>query len=168
MNALNQFAPVFGESFPDQLKPGYLYVSMEFASVAHLCPCGCATEIVTPLSPTDWRLEFDGVGVSLSPSIGNWRLPCRSHYFIHSNRVVWAGSLSDERIEYGRKRDKAAKAAHQQRGPARGNALQPNESTPNHHLPEQVPTPTDRLEPQSGAFSRLAKWLLGAIGLKRD
>ena len=32
----------------------------------------------------------DNGTVSLRPSIGNWQLPCRSHYFIVRNRVVWA------------------------------------------------------------------------------
>ena len=94
MSAVKQFTPVFVESFPDRLEVGNLYVSMEFASVAHLCAYGCGAEVVTPLSPTDWELCYDGVGVTLEPSIGNWRLPCRAHYLVRRNRVVWAGDMS--------------------------------------------------------------------------
>jgi hypothetical protein len=41
----------------------------------------------SPLSPTDWKLTFDGVSVSLHPSDGNWSFPCRSHYRIEYNRA---------------------------------------------------------------------------------
>ncbi|MFC4855982.1 DUF6527 family protein [Actinophytocola glycyrrhizae] len=29
----------------------------------------------------DQRRDFNGETVSLSPSIGNWSFPCRSHYY---------------------------------------------------------------------------------------
>ena len=80
----------FVDHFPDPLAPGTVYVSIPFASSAHLCGCGCGHEVITPLGPTDWKLTFDGVSVSLSPSVGNWALPCRSHYWIQNNRVRWA------------------------------------------------------------------------------
>ena len=70
----------FVMSIPDSLAERTLYVSMEYATVTHKCCCGCGLEVVTPLSPTDWKLTFDGVSVSLDPSIGNWSFPCRSHY----------------------------------------------------------------------------------------
>jgi hypothetical protein len=60
---------------------------------------------VTPLSPTDWKLTFDGVSVSLHPSIGNWSLPCRSHYWIDRGKVKWAAQWSDEQIQAGRAND---------------------------------------------------------------
>jgi hypothetical protein len=69
----------FVASIPDRLAEHTLYVSMEYATVAHQCCCGCGLEVVTPLSPTDWKLTYDGVSVSLHPSIGNWSFPCRSH-----------------------------------------------------------------------------------------
>ena len=65
MSAIKALTPVFVMSFPDKLEAGKLYVSMEFASVAHLCACGCGAEVVTPLSPTDWMLSFDGVSVTV-------------------------------------------------------------------------------------------------------
>jgi len=50
----------FVESLPDALEQNTLYVCMEFATVAHKCCCGCEREVVTPLSPTDWKLIYDG------------------------------------------------------------------------------------------------------------
>ncbi|WP_425342947.1 DUF6527 family protein [Rhizobium etli] len=47
--------------------------------MAHLCACGCRTEVITPLSPTDWRFTFNGKTISVEPSVGNWSLTCRSH-----------------------------------------------------------------------------------------
>ena len=62
--------------------------------------------MVTPFSPTDWQLTFDGVSISLYPSIGNWSLACRSHYRIKRGKVQWAGQWSDEEIAAGRAHDR--------------------------------------------------------------
>ena len=78
----------FVEFIPDELKEGIVYVSVMFATVAHKCCCGCGREVVTPLSPTDWKLIYDGQSVSLEPSIGNWSFACQSHYWIRGNRVI--------------------------------------------------------------------------------
>lgn len=69
----------FVELIPDEFDDGTVYVSIPYATVVHRCCCGCGQEIVTPLTPTDWTLSFDGETISLDPSIGNWSLPCRSH-----------------------------------------------------------------------------------------
>jgi hypothetical protein len=79
-----------------------LYVSLPYATATHRCACGCGNEVVTPLSPADWQLHFDGVSISLTPSIGNWNFPCRSHYFIKHNNVQWARQWSQAEIEAGR------------------------------------------------------------------
>ena len=94
----------FVEFIPDKLENGILYVSMAYATVLHKCCCGCGNEVVTPLSPSGWQLTFDGKTISLYPSIGNWSLPCRSHYWIRKNEVKWAESWSDEMISLNRKR----------------------------------------------------------------
>lgn len=99
----------FVEYVPKELKEGVLYVSIPFATVVHSCCCGCGNEIVTPLSPTDWRLICDGQSVSLDPSIGNWSLDCQSHYWIKRNAVRWAPSWSRRQIEETRARDRIAK-----------------------------------------------------------
>ena len=72
----------FVEYVPSVLDDGILYISMEYRTAVHLCVCGCGNKIVTPITPTDWQLTFDGKSVSLSPSIGNWNFECKSHYFI--------------------------------------------------------------------------------------
>ena len=95
----------FVEYIPDNLKDGMIYVSIAFATVAHKCCCGCGNEVITPLSPTDWQLIFDGQSISLYPSIGNWNFPCQSHYWITCNRVHWAKRWSQEKINDGRARD---------------------------------------------------------------
>ncbi|MEJ0010633.1 MAG: DUF6527 family protein [Alphaproteobacteria bacterium] len=69
-------------------------------------------KVVTPISPTDWQLIFDGETVSLNPSIGNWSFKCRSHYWIKRNRIVWSGSMSQEEIDRGRSYDRKAKESY--------------------------------------------------------
>ena len=73
-----------------ELVDGVVYVSIPMRLVMHNCCCGCGTEVSTPLAPTFWELRFDGVTVSLYPSIGNRQMTCRSHYWIIRNRVSWA------------------------------------------------------------------------------
>lgn len=89
----------FVEFIPDDPHEGTLYVSMRFATVVHKCCCGCGTEVVTPLSPTEWKLIFDGKTISLDPSIGNWSLECQSHYWIRGNQVRWARQWSQTEID---------------------------------------------------------------------
>jgi hypothetical protein len=97
---------VFLETFPDQLEDGILYVSIPFAVCAHLCCCGCGNQVITDISRTGWRLMFDGVSVSLRPSIGNWSFPCKSHYWITNNRIEWLGTWSPARIAAGRRQER--------------------------------------------------------------
>lgn len=108
----NRFKVQFVEFVPEIVEDGVLYISMEYATASHKCACGCGHEVVTPFTPTDWSLTYDGDTVTLSPSIGNWSYSCRSHYMIRKNRVIWAGNMSHSAIEGGRQRDKFRKAAH--------------------------------------------------------
>lgn len=101
----------FVERIPDGVQDGVIYISLPYATAVHKCACGCGQEVVTPFSPTDWSMVFNGETVSLAPSIGNWSFPCRSHYWIERGRVVWAGDMSDQRIADGRSRDARRKAA---------------------------------------------------------
>jgi Family of unknown function (DUF6527) len=87
---------------PKELDPGVLYVSEEFGSVAHLCPCGCGSKIRTPLGPTEWSLKVSKKGPSLFPSIGNWQIHCKSHYWIQHGKVIWACSWTPEKVVAGR------------------------------------------------------------------
>ncbi len=99
----------FVEYIPEHLTEGTIYLSMAFATATHKCCCGCGNIVITPLSPTDWKLTFDGESISLDPSIGNWSFPCKSHYWIRRNRVRWAPQWSPKQIEAGRIRDRLSK-----------------------------------------------------------
>ena len=99
----------FVEFIPDKLADGVVYVSIPYATVAHKCCCGCGIEVVTPLSPTDWELIFDGESISLDPSIGNWSFDCKSHYWIRRNSVRWAERWSQKRIKFARSNEQVAK-----------------------------------------------------------
>lgn len=78
----------FVETIPTTLQQGVLYVSLNHNMVSHLCACGCGQRIDTPLARDEWQLIYNGEGVSLYPSIGNWDLSCRSHYFINNSMVA--------------------------------------------------------------------------------
>ena len=87
---MKTFTHKFVDFMPERLQPDVIYVSLRFSLVSHQCACGCGEEVVTPLSPRDWQLIFNGETLSLYPSIGNWSFPCRSHYWIDQNRAVTA------------------------------------------------------------------------------
>ncbi|WP_425284057.1 DUF6527 family protein [Hyphomicrobium facile] len=48
----------------------------------------------------------DGDRVSLYPSIGNWSLPCRSHYWIERGQIRWAGAFNAKQIAAVQARDR--------------------------------------------------------------
>ena len=102
----------FVEFIPKDREDGVLYVSIPYATAVHNCFCGCGLKVVTPISPVGWMFAYDGETVSLSPSVGNWSFPCRSHYFIRHDTVVWARNMSQDEIEWGRARDRMARAEH--------------------------------------------------------
>jgi hypothetical protein len=83
----------FVKNIPDRLEYGKIYISIEYTVAIHKCACGCGKEVVMPLSPTDWKLIYDGKTVSFYPSIGNWSFACRSHYWIKNNQVEWEPDL---------------------------------------------------------------------------
>lgn len=148
MIKIKKMEPQFVVEIPRQLEPGRLYVSMEYATVVHSCCCGCGLEIVTPLTPTDWELNYDGEAISLWPSVGNWHLPCESHYVIRRNRVIDAGPWPATRIDAERRRDKAAKAEFYGRVDADRNGRLAIEEAP-----EIAPLP-----PPSKRAKRLRRW----------
>lgn len=100
----------FTEYIPDDLANDTIYISIEHRTIIHLCACGCEMEVVTPLSPTDWRMTYDGESISLYPSIGNWSFPCRSHYWIKNSQIVWAERWSENEVHIGRYRNRQNKA----------------------------------------------------------
>jgi hypothetical protein len=105
MSRIERLEPVFVEFIPRELEPGKLYISMVYTTTAHLCASGCGNKVVLPLSPAQWQLYFDGQAISLSPSVGNWDLPCQAHYWIRKNKIQWAAQWDRKRIEAGRRSD---------------------------------------------------------------
>ena len=92
---------------PPVIEEGIIYISIEYCTASHKCPCGCGSRIVTPLTPINWRIIFDGESISLEPSVGNWSYPCESHYWIRNDEIIWAEKWSKKKIEKSRnkKRD---------------------------------------------------------------
>lgn len=141
----------FVEFIPDGLKEGTLYVCIGLATVVHKCCCGCGNEVVTPLSPTDWKLTFDGETITMHPSIGNWGFKCQSHYWIRNNRVKWADRWSQERIAAGRAHDRRAKARY----------FGATDDTDDLPKPEEKPETVDAAPQEKGMLRKLKKWWSG-------
>lgn len=97
---------------PKVLEPGVLYASEEFGAAAHLCACGCGAKIRTPLGLTEWTLYETSDGPSLSPSVGNWQQPCRSHYWIWRGDVEWHGDWTADQVEAGRRAERNRREAY--------------------------------------------------------
>lgn len=112
MSAVQRLRPAFVEAFPASMQDGVLYISTPFNTCGHLCCCGCGEEVVTPLSPAQWSLTYDGRNVSLRPSIGNWGLPCQSHYWIRQGEVVWSRRYTAEEIATNREDDRRRFVEH--------------------------------------------------------
>lgn len=99
----------FVDTIPEIIEYGTIYISLKYKTAIHKCICGCNNEVVTPISPTDWQLTFNGISISLSPSIGNWNFPCKSHYWIVKNEIVYSVSWNDKKIKTERKKTKRKK-----------------------------------------------------------
>ena len=105
----------FVDHIPTQLDVGVLYVSIRFGTVVHRCACGCGEEVVTPLGPAEWKLTYDGRTVSLAPSVGNWSLPCKSHYWIDEGTVQWAPGFSETEVMQVRQEARKRRAGYYHR-----------------------------------------------------
>jgi len=97
---------------PRDLAQDVLYVSQEYAVAVHLCACGCGNKVTTPLTPTEWIFSERNGRPTLDPSIGNWQLPCRSHYFIREGRIISAPQWSDAQIRAGREAEQGRREAY--------------------------------------------------------
>lgn len=114
--------PVLVDEIPpsNDMQSGYLYISHKYGTAVHYCACGCGEEVVTPLSKDGWSLHFNG-RFSLTPSIGNFQFPCRSHYYITNEKVCWCRDGFDlnkdrpETTETNKKKVKRKKK-HSKRG----------------------------------------------------
>lgn len=112
MAKLDRITHQFVERPPSPLEDGVLYVSIEFGTVIHKCCCGCGDKVVTPLTPVDWAVVYDGQSVSLHPSIGRWDAPCRSHYWIRNDHVLWSDQWSKGRVDSLRQRETELRDQH--------------------------------------------------------
>lgn len=95
----------FVEFIPAILEEGILYITIQYRTAVHKCACGCGNKVVTPISPCDWRLIFDGKTITLKPSIGNWGFDCRSHYWI-TNNIIEPVKICTEKEVFERKKNK--------------------------------------------------------------
>lgn len=86
---VEQFEIKSVERIPHSLEEGIIYICLECKVAVHLCACGCKEKTVTPLGDGGWTLNYNENGLSLNPSIGNFNIPCKSHYFITNNKVRW-------------------------------------------------------------------------------
>jgi len=99
----------FVDFIPGTVKEGILYISTTYATATHKCACGCGEIVVTPIKPTDWELTWNGKEITMYPSIGNWSLPCKSHYWIRGNKIIWSRKWSTSEIKVVRIKDKITK-----------------------------------------------------------
>ena len=100
---ISELRPLFVEQFPDDFESGILYVSMKYAICGHLCACGCGEKVITPLSPKQWKIAYNGEDVTLYPSIGNYAFACQSHYFLTNGNIIWVGERD---VEKGKRKKK--------------------------------------------------------------
>ena len=129
---MNTITPRFVEFVPESLEQGVLYVSMQYSTASHLCACGCGAVVVTPLKPTGWTLSFDGK-VSLDPSIGNWSMNCKSHYWIKKNQIQWSRKWGKDEIADVRAWEASDRADHFRK-------RQPTEAAAKPDVPEKKRT----------------------------
>jgi hypothetical protein len=93
---------------PEELDSGKLYVCFDCNVVVHLCACGCGERVVLPIDPEFWSVTYNGETTSLYPSIGNFQFPCKSHYWIKNNRVIWVPE-EKEKVPHSKKRKRKKK-----------------------------------------------------------
>lgn len=105
MNRRLAFAYREVAAIPEQLESGTLYHAPRYATAAHLCACGCGSEVTTAIGPGHWRLHVVDGRATMRPSIGNGSFPCQSHYFISDGEVNWAGDYTENMIARARLRD---------------------------------------------------------------
>lgn len=118
---------------PKSPEPGVLYVAEEFRAAVHLCACGCGEKVSTPLGPAEWLFKETASGPTLHPSVGNWQLPCKSHYWIRDGAVVWSTAWSTAQVDAGRRAEDERRRAYY----------------------------TARSLERGGRFSRLWRWIVG-------
>lgn len=98
----NKFKVEFVDKIPSNLKDGILYVCISCNVIVHRCACECGERTVTPIDKKyGWVMKYDGQAITLRPSIGNFSIPCRSHYYITDNNVEWLESYQQKNNKKG-------------------------------------------------------------------
>lgn len=87
--------PVFIDGYmPDfeTMEEFKIYISEKYGTAIHKCLCGCGSKVVLPIDciieghDYGWQLIKEvNETVSFTPSVGNYQLPCKSHYIITKN-----------------------------------------------------------------------------------
>jgi hypothetical protein len=89
-----EIIPIFVDRIPpyESFKEREVYISKEFTVSVHRCLCGCGAKTVLPFDciidgkDLGWHLIEEKNGtVSFTPSVGNFQMPCKSHYIITKN-----------------------------------------------------------------------------------
>lgn len=84
-----EIEPIFIDGYlPDfeKMEEGKIYISEEYEITIHKCLCGCGEKTVLPIDPIHgWNLIKNNNKISFTPSVGNYQLPCKSHYIITNN-----------------------------------------------------------------------------------
>jgi hypothetical protein len=149
---ISTIRPEYVRHFPANFELGVLYISEEFETAGHLCCCGCGEKVITPLNPAKWSILREGSAVTLSPSVGNWKYACQSHYSIVRNHVIKEQKFNASAIESVQRRDQRDmnRYVRQTNATAEGNASnRPVFSESATHPSEQVPS----------LMSKLMTWL---------
>ena len=98
----NRFKVEFVDKIPSNLKDGILYVCISCNVIVHRCACVCGERTVTPIDKKyGWKMSYDGQSITLRPSIGNYSIPCQSHYYITENKVEWLESYLQNNTKNG-------------------------------------------------------------------
>ena len=98
---LNKVKVEFVDKIPSKLAFGILYVCINCNVIVHKCACGCGEKTVTPIDKKyGWIMKYDGQTITLRPSIGNFNMRCKSHYYITDNRIEW---LEEYKLEESKK-----------------------------------------------------------------
>lgn len=89
---LDELKIEYHDSMPTDLDGGILYISKKYQIAIHLCACGCGFQTVTPINKDNgWTLTESSEGITLRPSIGNFKgeKPYHAHYHITNNKIDW-------------------------------------------------------------------------------
>lgn len=66
------------------MKENVIYISDEFKVSGHKCMCGCGSLTIMPLGNNEWNYEIKNNKLTMWPSVGNYQMPCKSHYIIQN------------------------------------------------------------------------------------